>query len=133
MVVQFITTPHGDEMAVLPRADFEALIEAVEDAEDNAAAEATLAAYHAGEIEAFPSELVWALSDGANPVRTFRDHRGLTAEALAATAGISRAYLSQIEAGSRTGTTATLKKLAAALRVDLELLVWDRTQMAETA
>lgn len=125
MSVQFITTPQGDELAVLPRAEWEALIEAAEDVADNADAERLQAAYRRGEIEAFPAELVSALSDGANPVRVFREHRGLTAAALAARAGISRAYLTQIESGRRAGTTATLGKLATALGVDLELLVWN--------
>ncbi len=131
MSVQYLTTPGGDELAVLPRADFEALLELVEDAADNAAADEIEKALAAGTMETFPGELVSALIHGANPVRTFRDHRGLTAEALAAKAGISRAYLSQIEAGSRTGTTATLSKLAKALGVDLELLVWDRVPADE--
>ena len=126
MGVQYLTTPTGDELAVLPRADFEALLELVEDAEDNAACDAIEAALAAGTMETFPGELVFAISDGANPVRAFRDHRGLTAEALAASAGISRAYLSQIEAGSRKGTAATLKKLAKALGVDVDLLIWER-------
>ena len=43
---------------------------------------------------------------------------------LAKRAGISGAYLSQIESGVREGTGATLKKLAKALGVDLDLLIW---------
>lgn len=125
MGVRFTTGDDGEELAVLPRADFEALIEALEDAEDNAAADKVEAAIAAGEMEVFPGELVFSISDGANPVRAFREHRGLTAEALATRAGISRAYLTQIETGSRAGTAATLKKLATALGVDLELLVWE--------
>lgn len=126
MGVQYLTTPAGDELVVLPRVDFEALLEFVEDAEDLAAAEQIAAAVADGTMETFPGELVFAISDGANPVRAFRDHRGLTAEALAAKAGISRAYLSQIEAGRRNGTAATLKKLATALGVDVDLLIWER-------
>ena len=125
MGVQFLRTDSGEELAVVPRAEWEALVEALEDAEDNAAADRVEAAIAAGEMETFPGELIFALSNGANGVRAFREHRGLTAEALAAKAGISRAYLTQIESGSRKGTAATLKKLAAALGVDMELLVWD--------
>jgi transcriptional regulator with XRE-family HTH domain len=40
--------------------------------------------------------------------------------ALADKAGIGRGYLSQIESGSRSGTVATLRKLAAVLAVDLD-------------
>ncbi len=125
MSVQFIVTPSGDEMAVLPRADFEALVEQVEDAIDIATIERNEAAYRAGEIEAFPLDLVTAMSHGENPVKTFREYRGITADALAAKAGVSRAYVTQIETGVRTGSAATLKKLAAALGVDVDLLIWD--------
>ena len=51
---------------------------------------------------------------------------GLEDMELAKRAGISGAYLSQIESGVREGTGATLKKLAKALGVDLDLLVWSR-------
>ena len=37
-------------------------------------------------------------------------------------AGISKAYLSQLEAGKRSGTTAVLARLARALQVDLDTL-----------
>ena len=123
--VQFLTTAAGEELAVLPRAQWEALVEAAEDAYDIAESEKIRAAIASGEMEVFPGELISSLIHGANGVRAFREHRGLTAEALAAKAGISRAYLTQIESGSRKGTAATLKKLAAALGVDMELLVWE--------
>ena len=123
MTVQFITSPKGEELAVLPRAEWEALMELAEDALDNAEASQIEADYRAGKIEGFPGELVFALSHGENPVRTFRNHRGLTAEDLAEKAGISRAYLSQIEGGKREGTGKTLKKLANALGVDVDLLL----------
>jgi len=43
-------------------------------------------------------------------------------EALAAKAGISKAYLSQIENGKRTGTLKTLKALARALEIPVDAL-----------
>jgi transcriptional regulator with XRE-family HTH domain len=44
----------------------------------------------------------------------------LTVKALAAAAGVTPAYLSQIETGAREGTIETLKKLSAALRVTID-------------
>jgi DNA-binding XRE family transcriptional regulator len=45
--------------------------------------------------------------------------RGLTQEALAERAGISKACLCQIETGKRVGAMRTLKSLAAALAVSV--------------
>ena len=116
-------TDGGEELADVPRAVWEQLVEEVEDADYMATIRDMEAAIEAGTMETFPGELVFAISNGANAVRSFRDHRGLTVEALAETAGLSRAYVTQIETGVRTGTAATLAKLAKALGVDVELLI----------
>jgi transcriptional regulator with XRE-family HTH domain len=50
-------------------------------------------------------------------VKQLRERRGLTQEALAARAGISRAYLARIETGRHEPTLTTLERLAKALRV----------------
>jgi transcriptional regulator with XRE-family HTH domain len=47
----------------------------------------------------------------------------LSAKALADAAGITQAYLSQIESGKRDGTVGTMKKIAAALGVIIDELV----------
>src|SRR3546814_3871263 len=58
--------------------------------------------------------MVERLLDGENPVRVWREHRGLTVKALAERAGISAAYLSQIEGGQRDGSLDTMRKIAEA-------------------
>lgn len=123
MTVQLIIAPNGDELAVLPKAELDAMIEALENYMDNHAFDRAAARQAQGE-EGFPDELIAKLIDGANPVRAFREHRGLSAADLAKRAKLSAAYLSQIESGAREGTSATLKKLAAALGVDVDLLLW---------
>src|ERR1700737_4842397 len=55
-----------------------------------------------------------------NPVRVWREHRGYSLRQLGERAGIGIGYLSQIENGERKGTVDTLKKIAAALDVDLD-------------
>ncbi len=69
-----------------------------------------------------PAAVMRAELDGSHSVRAWREHRGLTLQALADAAGISKAYVSQIEGGKRAGTAATLKKLAKVLRVPLDAL-----------
>ena len=81
------------------------------------AAEARVAA---GEDEYVPIELSKRLMAGEVPVRVWREHRGLSARALAARAGISAAYLSQIETGKKPGSFDAMAKLARALNVDME-------------
>lgn len=77
------------------------------------------AAIERGEEELVPAKLVDALLDGENPIRVWRQHRGLTQQQLADQAEISASYLSQIESGKRDGTPEVLIKIARALKLDL--------------
>ena len=72
-----------------------------------------------------PHEVVKRELAGAHPVRAWREARGLNQAQLAAYAGISRAYLTQIETGGRTGTLDVMVKLARNLRCMVEDLVPD--------
>ncbi len=73
--------------------------------------------------ESFPAEVVDRLLAGQNPIRVYRDHRGMTQGALAAAAGIHPVYLSQIETGKRTGSARTLAAVAEALGVTVDDLI----------
>lgn len=73
--------------------------------------------------ELIPSEITFALLDGANPVRVWREHRGLTQQQLAQAAGISVPYLSQIESEKRVGSPDVLAALARGLARSLDDLV----------
>lgn len=118
------------ETVTLTRAEYEALIERLEDAEDLAAiaaAEAREAALGKKKARAdyLPVELVRRLSAGEHPVRIWRIHRGVTREALAAAAGIAPSYLSEIETRRKPGSFNALAKLAAALCISLDdLAAW---------
>jgi hypothetical protein len=119
------------ETVTLSRAEYEALLERIEEAEDLAAiaaAEAREAALGKEKARAdhLPIELVRRLSAGEHPVRVWRAHRGLTREALAAAAaGIAPSYLSEIETRRKPGSLGALAKLAAALCISLDdLAAW---------
>jgi DNA-binding XRE family transcriptional regulator len=94
-----------------------ALAEMLEDA-------AATAAFHATrDQESVPAEIVTRLVAGDNPVKVWREHRGLSQRSLAERVGLNFSYLSQIESGARKGTAVTRKKLAEALDLDVgELL-----------
>lgn len=115
---QFIQTASGERMVVLSEQDYALLLEQAEDYHDIQAANEVRARIAAGE-ETFPSSVVEALLDDVPPVRVFREYRGLRAGELADKAGISQGYLSEIEAGKKPGSLGVLKRIAAAL--DLEL------------
>jgi ribosome-binding protein aMBF1 (putative translation factor) len=73
--------------------------------------------------ELVPAEVVYALLDGENRVRVWREYRGLSQAHLAEQAGTSADFLSQLEAGKRDGTADVLSKLAAILDISLDDLV----------
>jgi DNA-binding XRE family transcriptional regulator len=105
---------------LLRRADYDALVRAAEDAADAAQIRAAETRVRAGEDEYVPIELTRRLMAGEVPVRVWREHRGLSARTLAGRAGVSVAYLSQIETGKKPGSFDAMAKLARALGVDME-------------
>lgn len=76
-----------------------------------------------GRDDALPVALYRRIRAGEHPVRVWREHRGLGLNALARNAGMSAPYLSEIENGTKPGSTAAMKKIAAALEIDLDELV----------
>lgn len=117
--MQKIITPGGETLVVLPIEEYERLV----DAGDVAAANRVRADIEAGRDELVPSDVVKRILDGANPVRVWREHRGLSARDLAGQVGISAAYLSEIETGKKDGSLSAMKRIADALGVDLDDLV----------
>ena len=77
-----------------------------------------------GKEELIPGEVPFALLDGENPVKVWREYRGLTQQQLAEVAEISTPYLSQIETSKRTGTTEVLLAVAKALNLTLDDIVF---------
>jgi DNA-binding Xre family transcriptional regulator len=122
MSVQVIEKDGQIEWVVIPYAEYQKLLDAQEMLADIRAYDEAKARVQAGE-ELIPSQVVYALLDGENPIRVWRDFRALTQQQLANEAGISKPYLSQLESGKRRGTTNVLKRIAEALAVSLEDLV----------
>lgn len=56
-------------------------------------------------------------------LKKFRHDRGMTQEALAEKAGISRVFVARLETGKQDPTLTTLKNLAKALKVKVGELV----------
>jgi DNA-binding Xre family transcriptional regulator len=94
-----------------------------EDASDRETVRRFRAALAAGEEELVPADVANRILDGENPIRVWREYRGMTVRALAEKSGIVAAYLSQVKTGQCEGTVATLRKIAAALNVALDDIV----------
>ncbi len=121
-----ITTPGGEELVLVPRAEYDVLIAAHnEDAADIAAADAVMAGIRRGDIGTTSAEETKILLAAASPLAGWRKVRGLTQAELAATVGISQNHLSSMETGKRAGTTDVLSRLARALSVRIEDLIDD--------
>ncbi|HEY5208558.1 MAG TPA: helix-turn-helix transcriptional regulator [Stellaceae bacterium] len=104
----------------MPKDDFDRLIEARETIEDVAAFDAVTRKLASGEEELLPADMVKRIVAGENPIKVWRQYRGLTEKDIADTSSVAQAYISQIENGQRAGTVETLKKIAAALNVSLD-------------
>src|SRR5256885_8663744 len=104
--------------AVIPIEDWNRILEIIVDRADVAA----VRTYQAGPGESFPDAVLGALLDGAHPVRVLREHRGMTQADLARAAGTSAVYVSQIERGERPAGRRLLPRIAAALRVAVDML-----------
>lgn len=105
------------ETVTLPRGEYDAMRERLEELEDIIAVQR-----HRTGVT-LPAVLADRIIDGEHPVTVWRDHRGLSQRALAAKAGISPSYLSEIESGAKPGSLETYKALAEALDTTLDWLV----------
>jgi len=129
MDAQIIKTETGEELVVLPRSHYEALVarasgpsEADEDAGTARIIARSDAELAAGRELLLPSEVAEALMRGDNPLRVIRKWRDLTQTALSERTGVDQGYISAIECGGRAGSLDVFRKLATALAVPLDLL-----------
>ncbi|HEX7200713.1 MAG TPA: helix-turn-helix transcriptional regulator [Dongiaceae bacterium] len=99
--------------AILPWDQFQELMQAAKAGEPVA---------QIGELQ-LPPQVSRGIAEGQHPVRAWREYRNLNQGQLAAVVGISRAYLTQIEGGERTGTLEVTARIARALGCRIEQLI----------
>ncbi|WP_166141834.1 helix-turn-helix domain-containing protein [Methylosinus sp. RM1] len=116
MKAQFITTPNGEELAILPRADYEALVAAAADAEEDAADAAIYDACKAAMANdpnsVLPAEVSAFMQRGERLATAIRKWRGLTQQDVAAKLGMAQGTLSDIENGRHRTAVNTVRALA---------------------
>lgn len=98
------------------------LMEAAEMLADVRAFDAAKEQLAGGDEELFPLEITERRLAGENPVKVWREYRGMTQTELAHVSGVSRPMVAAMETGHKAGGIGTLKKLAGALKVDLDYL-----------
>lgn len=123
MNVQVIKQGNKPEWAVVPYETYLKLVEKAEmlqDIQDYDSAKATL---ERGDDELVPSEVIYAILDGENAIKVWREYREMSQQETAEKAGISIPYLSQLETNKRKGSIDVLTAIAKVLRVSLENIV----------
>jgi DNA-binding XRE family transcriptional regulator len=109
----------GVAMVALPSAEWEALVEELEDLEDALA----LAEARNKNEPGIPWDVAKQTLEGVHPVRAYREHRGLTQAELGAKVGVGQSAIAKIERGARIGRIELLAALARVLDAPLEVLV----------
>ena len=107
---QIITSPSGEELVVLPRSDYEDLVDAL-------AARKVDAALAAGREELLTAQEAAALLAEPTPLAFWRKKRGRTQAQLAAAIGVSQNFLSDLERGKVKGDVTLYGRFARSLGV----------------
>ncbi len=123
MSVQIIKQGNKPEWAVVPYETYLQLVEKAEMLQDVQDYDSAKAALERGEDELVPSDVIYAILDGENPIKAWREYRGLSQQETAQKAGISVPYLSQLEKNKRKGSLDVLTAIARVLSVSLEQIV----------
>lgn len=124
---QFLKTPTGEELVVLPRREYDVLLARLgdEEAEDRLLGE--IADRARQDLEAGRTILlpVW-FSDGIlarrDPVRIVREHFGLSPAEMAQAVGVPEARLQAMESGAERPTAAMLDAISARVDIDPRIL-----------
>lgn len=114
---QTITSPSGEELVVLPRADYERLVRLAAEAEEDAA---DVAIYDARKAEAstlLPAAVTMAMLKGDSLLKALRTWKDVGQVKLAHDVGTSQGFISDLENGRRGLTEEVRKKIAKALDV----------------
>ena len=112
-----------NEMVTIPKDEYLRLKALEEDLSDLQSISEVLKRLEVGEEELLPSLVVDQLLDGKAPLLVWREHRNLTQAELARRSKVNRVQIIDIEAGRKTGSVKTLRKLAHALNINIDDLV----------
>lgn len=113
--VQTIVTASGEELVILSRSEYEALLSAAEEADDHAVIE------ERRDEPTLPHEEAMAVLRGElHPIAAWRKARDLTQRELGRQVGVRAATICDIEGGKSAGRFDVMQRIAEALRVSLD-------------
>lgn len=110
------TTESGEELVVLSRRDYDALLARLGDEEAEDRMTLIIAAEARAEAH-LPEAASSAILKGDSLLKALRSWRGLTQLQLADASGIGQGYLSELEARAKSGSPEMLAKLAQQLEI----------------
>ena len=114
--ISYLTTPRGEELAILPRGELEELLDANRHAK-------ALSDYDSGRDPGLSAAEMRELVAAASPLAFWRRKRGMTQADLAHMAGVTQNYVSDLETRKREGSPALWVKIARSLNVPVEELI----------
>jgi DNA-binding XRE family transcriptional regulator len=121
-------TPKGEDIVILSLKEYQTLTRGDrdgdgEDSRDAAIAQRALSCLQSGEEETLSSKEVAELLKAKSPLAFWRKKRDLSQNDIAAKVGVAQGYISEIEAGKKTGDVAVLKRIAETLNILVDDLV----------
>lgn len=119
MNVQLIEKDGHPVFAVIPYDEYQELLSKTRVNQEYPELDKVMAAVDAGE-ETFPLEFVEKLIETDSKLREWRKYRRMTQIELAETATLSQSAIASIESGKRIPHMDTAKKLAHALKCDID-------------
>jgi hypothetical protein len=126
---QIITSPSGEELVVVPRRDYEALVHALSEAEEELADIATLDARKSEmtnlALSVLPAAVSALLLQGHGRLKALIEWRGITVPDLAVRAHVSESDLIRLETEPGVADAVLRGRLAAALDVPADWLACD--------
>ncbi len=125
MTIVRTKTPAGEAIVILPEAEFERLRDLAEEATEAHTLAASLERLRTGEDELLSGDDLDALRAAPTPLAFWRGKRGVSAAELARHAGVPEERLGALERGESIGDVQLYRRLARALRVEIEDLVPD--------
>ena len=113
------------ETITLPRSEYDALLDRLEDAEDaltirNFRAKVEEDGWDTATKDCLPVELVERKLNGEHPVRVWREHRKLSLRALGERANLPASYISEIENYLKPGSYSAYFKIAHAMDLPID-------------
>ena len=133
MSVKILEADGKPAFAVIPIDEYRELLDLVDDIRDAAVLARAAMRYGAEGEETIPASVVDRLLAGEDPIRVWREHRGLSAAALARELEVTPAHVSKLETGKGNPSIALLRRIAATLDVDLDSLLGPEQPRADAA